>query len=204
MADTFPQPVRAQRLPPRPARPARPRRRILAAALELVSAGGYDALQVRALSERANVSSRTIYSYFESLDSLLIVAIAEQSQGLYGQFIQTPPTGRTAMVRVRKLIAELTGTMTANRNLTVALLRALLSGKDDVVPFVRGFAEVLEQLLASAIARGQPTRRDRETAEILQCVWFSSLIGWATGTVADTHVNDMMEQAARRLVHTGS
>ena len=39
----------------------RPRRRMLDGALELVSEGGYDALQVRALSQRAGVSSRTIY-----------------------------------------------------------------------------------------------------------------------------------------------
>ena len=61
----------------------RPRRRILDAALQLALEGGYDALQVRALSERAGVSSRTIYANFPSLDSLLILAIAEQSEGLY-------------------------------------------------------------------------------------------------------------------------
>jgi len=43
-----------------PATRQEPRRRILQAALELVAGGGYEALQVRAISERAGVSSRTI------------------------------------------------------------------------------------------------------------------------------------------------
>ena len=121
----------------------RPRRRMLDAALELASRGGYDALQVRALSERAGVSSRTIYEEFQSLDALLIVAVAEQSEGLYRQFTGSAPKGRTPAARVNQVISELTGTMTANRALTVALLRALLSGKPDVAQYVDGFRAVL-------------------------------------------------------------
>src|SRR5690349_4737662 len=101
-----------------------PRRRILHAALAPVAAGGYEALQVRAISERAGVSSRTIYANFSSLDALLIVAIAEQSQVLYTRFTESPPRGRTAADRVDRLIGSLTQTMTANREITVALLRA--------------------------------------------------------------------------------
>ena len=117
-------------------RPLRPRRRILNAALELAIEGGYENLQVRALSERAGVSSRTIYAHFASLDSLLIVAVAEQSQDLYRRYTESPPSGRTAVARVTRLIADLTETMTTTRNLTVALMRGLLSGKPDVAPWV--------------------------------------------------------------------
>ena len=56
------------------------------AALELAAGGGYDALQVRAISERAAVSSRTIYTHFSSLDSLLIVAVAERGGGTVRSF----------------------------------------------------------------------------------------------------------------------
>jgi AcrR family transcriptional regulator len=180
----------------------RPRRRILNAALELATEGGYDSVQVRALSERAGVSSRTIYKHFPSLDSLLIIAVAEQSQGLYRRFTESPPKGRTAAGRVHKLIAELTETMTANRTLTVALLRALLSGKPDVAPWIQAFGEVLRTMLASAIAPSGPTARDREAAEILEGVWFSSLIGWATGADADNHIDKVMRTSARALLGT--
>ena len=178
----------------------KPRRRILDAALELALQGGYEALQVRALSERAGVSSRTIYANFPSLDSLLILAVAEQSEGLYNRFTQSPPGGSSAAGRVNQLIDELTGTMTANRLLTVALLRALLSGKPDVSQYIKGFGDVLQAMLASAIAPETPTVRDREVAELLENIWFTALVGWATGTTADDHISQIMHKAPRLLL----
>ena len=47
--------------------------------------------------------------------------------------------------------------MTANRLLTVALFRALLSGKPDVSQYIKGFGDVLQAMLASAIAPDAPT-----------------------------------------------
>jgi TetR/AcrR family transcriptional regulator, cholesterol catabolism regulator len=177
-----------------------PRRRILQAALELAATGGYEALQVRAISERAGVSSRTIYANFQSLDSLLIVAIAEQSQVLYQRFTEAPPRGRTAAARVDRLITDLTETMTANRELTVALLRALLSGKRDVSQYVHGFGGVLQAMLASAIAPDGPGARDREVAELLESIWFSALVGWASGTSSDGDIGRIMHRASRLLL----
>jgi AcrR family transcriptional regulator len=76
---------------------AHARRRMLSAALELASQGGYDAVQVRALSERAGVSSRTIYTHFPSLDSLLIVAVIEQARPLYRRLTESPLPGGTTV-----------------------------------------------------------------------------------------------------------
>ena len=148
-----------------------PRRRILDAALELASEGGYEALQVRALAGRAGVSSRTIYANFPSLDSLIIVAVAEQSGDLYRRFTESRLKGRSAAARVNQLISELTETMTANRALTVSLLRALLSGKPDVSQYVDGFRTVLQTMLATADrarrAEQARPRRCRNTREHL-------------------------------------
>ena len=188
---------------PTPRRPS-PRRRILNAALELAVEGGYDAMQVRTLAQRAKVSSRTIYMHFDSLDSLLVVAIAELSQPLYRQYTESPPRTGTAIERISQLFSELTQTMTANRGLTMALLRSLLSGKPDIVPFIRGYREVLEEVLAKTIADDEPTPEDRLTSEILQCVWFSALIGWATGTEEDSHVIEIMQSTAERLLTPAS
>jgi AcrR family transcriptional regulator len=180
--------------------PRRPRRRILDAALELASTGGYEAVQVRALAGVAGVSSRTIYAYFPSLDSLLIVAVAEQSQDLYARFANSAPKGRTPVARVNQLISELTATMTANRALTVALLRALLSGKPDVSQYVNGFRTVLQTILATAIAPKGSTKRDVEIAEILESIWFTALIGWAIGTDPDAHIGEIIQRSTRLLL----
>ena len=178
-------------------RPLRPRRRIINAAFELAATGGYDAVQVRALSERAGVSSRTIYAHFASLDSLIILAVAEQSQPLYQQHVDKPPRGRTAAARVQRLISELNGTMTANKTLTSALLRALLSGKPDVVPWVDGFRDVLQSMLASAMSPKGSTAADRDLAEILEAIWFSAIVGWATGLDDVSHIDELLKRSSR-------
>lgn len=183
-------------------RAKQPRRRMLDAALELAVLGGYDALQVRAIAQRAGVSSRTIYENFPSLDSLLILAVAEPAEGLYRQFTESPPNGRTAAARVNQLISQLTDTMTANRPLTLALFRALLSGKPDVAQHIAGFRAALQAVLASAITSQRPTKRDRDVAEILQNIWFTALVGWAAGTDSDSYIADIMARSTRLLLPT--
>ncbi len=180
-----------------------PRQRILDAALELASEGGYDALQVRAISQRASVSSRTIYAYFPSLDSLLIVAVAERAgEELYRHLTQFPSRRRTAAGRVQKVIEELNRIMTANRTLTVALLRALLSGKPDVVQHVRAFAAITQAVLASAISPNGTRAADRDAAELLEAIYFSALIGWATGADSDDRMTTIMRRATVRILPT--
>jgi AcrR family transcriptional regulator len=178
----------------------RPRRRILDAGLELASTGGYEAVQVRALAGLAGVSSRTIYSNFPSLDSMLIVAVAEQSQDLYARFATAAPKGRTPAARVNQLISELTDTMTSNRQLTVALLRALLSGKPDVSRYVNAFRTVLQTMLATAIAPKGPTKHDLEVAELLECIWFTALIGWVTGAESDAEIGVLIQRSTGLLL----
>ncbi len=90
--------------------------------------------------------------------------------------------------------------MTANRELTVALLRALLSGKRDVSQYVHGFGGVLQAMLASAIAPDGPGARDREVAELLESIWFSALVGWASGTSSDGDIGRIMHRASRLLL----
>jgi TetR/AcrR family transcriptional regulator, cholesterol catabolism regulator len=180
-----------------------PRQRIMEAALDLASEGGYDALQVRAIAQRASVSSRTIYAYFPSLDSLLIVAVAERAgEELYHHLTRVPSRRRTAAGRVQQVIDELNRIMTANRTLTVALLRALLSGKPDVVQHVRAFALITQAVLASAISPGGARASDREAAELLEHVYFSALISWATGADADDRMSTIMRRATVRILPT--
>ena len=180
-----------------------PRQRIMDAALELASQGGYDALQVRAITQRAGVSSRTIYTHFPSLDSLLIVAVAERAgEELYQHLTEGRSKKRTAAGRVQQVIEELNRIMTDNRTLTVALLRALLSGKPDVAQHVRGFAEITQAVLASAMRPDGTRAGNRETAELLEMVYFSALIGWATGADDGERMMVIMRRATQRVLPT--
>ena len=180
---------------------APPRQRILDAALELASEGGFESLQVRALAERAAVSSRTIYVHFPSLESLLIIAVAERAGAeLIQHFTRPVPKRRTAAARVQKITADLTDVMTENRVLTVALLRALLCGKPDVAEHVRNFSLILQAIMASAIAPDGASAADRVAAELLERIWFTALIGWATGVDEPDQIKVVMRRAAQRIL----
>jgi AcrR family transcriptional regulator len=147
------------------------------------------------------VSSRTIYRHFASLDSLLLVAVAEQLQPLYRRVTEVPLTGGSPVTRVNALIRELSAVMTAYPELTLGMLRALLSGKPDVLPWVRVFRDGFETLLAITIAPNGPTPRDREAANILQNVWFSALIGFAIDTdPAGEQFTTAMRSATERVL----
>ena len=53
------------------------RTRVIEAAMRLALAGGYDAVQMRAVAERADVAIGTIYRYFSGKDDLIQFYVAE-------------------------------------------------------------------------------------------------------------------------------
>src|SRR5437764_2549287 len=53
------------------------RKRILDATLALASKGGYDAVQMRTVAERADVALGTLYRYFPSKIHLLVSALVQ-------------------------------------------------------------------------------------------------------------------------------
>ena len=55
------------------------RRRILDATIALASKGGFDAVQMRAVAERADVALGTLYRYFPSKIHLLVSALGRSS-----------------------------------------------------------------------------------------------------------------------------
>src|SRR5881227_4095906 len=54
------------------------RKRILDATLALASKGGYDAVQMRTVAERADVAVGTLYRYFPSKVHLLVSALGRE------------------------------------------------------------------------------------------------------------------------------
>src|SRR3954471_21304536 len=58
------------------------RERILDAAVELATEGGYDAVQMREVAERADVALGTVYRYFPSKVHLLVAAMTRTFQTL--------------------------------------------------------------------------------------------------------------------------
>src|ERR1051325_2989498 len=71
------------------------RKRILDATLALASKGGYDAVQMRTVAERADVALGTLYRYFPSKIHLLVSALTEEFEQLHDKLFRKPVPGDT-------------------------------------------------------------------------------------------------------------
>ena len=136
--------------------------RILQAALELVAGGGYEALQVRAISQRAGcrrVRSTRKLPLARLLADRRVPRSSRKRLNSRGFTNRHRRGGRNAAERVDRLISELTQRMTANRE---AEMRCAVAGAAQrqarrLPQYVHGFGGVLQNMLASAIAPEGPT-----------------------------------------------
>src|ERR1700728_3206640 len=75
-------------------------KRILDATLSLASKGGYDAVQMRAVAERADVALGTLYRYFPSKIHLLVSALVREFERTQEKLDRTPIPGDTQYDRI--------------------------------------------------------------------------------------------------------
>src|SRR5215471_4387862 len=102
------------------------RKRILDATLALASKGGYDAVQMRSVAERADVALGTLYRYFPSKIHLLVAALTEEFERMQEKLDRKPIPGETATERVMYVLSRVTRTMQRDPMLTEAMTRAFM------------------------------------------------------------------------------
>jgi AcrR family transcriptional regulator len=146
------------------------RDRIFDAVASLVAEGGYDALTTRAVAERAELSIRTLYERFDSLEQAFVATLMAGARGVISatlpEFLARPDPRHGVYAGVRELM-----TFAAEEQAfaKVMLVQALAAGPVGVEaqrlaldtiasPLVRRFdeadADASLQLVAEAIASG--------------------------------------------------
>jgi TetR/AcrR family transcriptional regulator, cholesterol catabolism regulator len=173
------------------------RSRVLAAAIELASEGGYDAVQMRDVATRAQVALGTIYRYFSSKDQLLAAALVQWSSDLERKLAQRPPKGLTAADRVVDVLRRASRAIERNPNLTSALVTAIASPD----PAVRESQNDVDKIMVTLVSDALHDVADAEgVMRVLSWVWFASLIGWVNGWSNAGNVGEELERAARLLL----
>src|ERR1700679_2232073 len=84
------------------------RKRILDATLALASKGGYDAVQMRTVAERADVALGTLYRYFPSTIHLLVSGLAREFERAQERLDRSPVPGGTAYDRMLYVLGRVT------------------------------------------------------------------------------------------------
>lgn len=175
------------------------RRRVVAAAIELASSGGYEVVQMRDVAARASVALGTIYRYFESKDQMLAAALVDWTSELERRLEQRPPSGTTAEERVVEVIRRASGAIERNEKLSSALVTAVASPDPGIGRYQGEVHEILIRILDRALVDSDPRRREA-VVRILCNVWFAALIGWVHGWRAVASVGDELEFAGRFLL----
>ncbi|GAA5145045.1 cholesterol catabolism transcriptional regulator KstR [Pseudonocardia eucalypti] len=156
------------------------RKRILDATLALASKGGYDAVQMRAVAERADVALGTLYRYFPSKVHLLVSALIREFDQVLGRLERMTIPGATATERVLYVLVRNTRSLQRDPQLTESMTRAFMFADTSAAAEVSQVARQLERMITLAIGDAEPTEEDKIVARVIGDVWLSNLVAWVT------------------------
>ncbi|WP_461003819.1 TetR family transcriptional regulator [Streptomonospora sediminis] len=102
------------------------RKRIVQTAAALALRGGVEAMQMRAVAERAGVALGTLYRYFPSKMDLVVAVVTEELDLLETSISRRPPTADTAAGRAVDVLMRATRGLLREPELADALVRSLI------------------------------------------------------------------------------
>ena len=176
------------------------RARVVEAAMELASEGGYDAVQMRDVAGRAGVALGTVYRYFNSKDHLLAAALLEWARAMAETMNQRPiPAGETPADRLVEVIRRITRNSAKQPVLFAALVTAITAPDPAVSECQSEVAEIVSSVLSRPL-EGVDEETRAGVVRVLSHVWFSVLVGWVNGWPIAEHVGDELEFTARLLL----
>jgi TetR/AcrR family transcriptional regulator, cholesterol catabolism regulator len=176
------------------------RQRILDATLALASRGGYDAVQMRTVADRAGVALGTLYRYFPSKIHLLVSGLAREFERNQEKLDRIAIPGDTAYDRMLFVLARLTRAMQREPMLTEAMTRAFMFADPSAAAEVNTVARLMERMLTRAMHEGEPTADEIAIARVIGDVWLSALVAWVTRRASANDVSNQLELAARLLL----
>nr|WP_221200246.1 TetR family transcriptional regulator [Nocardioides soli] len=179
------------------------RKRILDATIQLASQGGFDAVQMRAVAERADVALGTLYRYFPSKIHLLVSALQREFERTETAMRERPVEGDTAAERVITALKRTTRGMQSDPQLTEALTRAFMFADASVATEIHQVGMLLTSMLTRAMypeGHDELTEEDVAIARVIGDVWLSALVGWVTGRTSAAETGQQIEVAVRLLL----
>ncbi|MFJ9317503.1 TetR family transcriptional regulator [Pimelobacter simplex] len=169
------------------------RKRILDATYELAKSGGFDAVQMRAVAEHADVALGTLYRYFPSKIHLLVSALGRQFDEAATRLNEREIPGENQADRVLYVLKRMARGMQGDPKLTEALTRAFMFADSSVAAEIHVVGMAMTSIVTHAMHGGAPSEgavsdEDVAVARVIGDVWLSALVSWVTGrsTAAET------------------
>jgi AcrR family transcriptional regulator len=130
------------------------RRRILDATVSLASKGGFDAVQMRAVAEQADVALGTLYRYFPSKIHLLVATMEDQLRLLHLTLRQRPPAVTAPSERVAETLLRAFRALQREPLLADAMVRALIFADRSVSAEVATVSRLTRTIIVDAMGVG--------------------------------------------------
>lgn len=163
---------------------------MIAVAIELAAAGGYEAVHMKAVAERSGVALATLYRWFASKDHLLAEVLLDWIARLESDLRAAPLAG-SAEERIGALMRAVGEIAESQPGLLNAVTTALLSFDPAVADNQSEFHAGMQRLLDLTL--GESDLPGRETAgEILEHVMFSLLVQLARGRESAPEVGERL------------
>ena len=183
------------------------RKRILDATIALASKGGFDAVQMRAVAERADVALGTLYRYFPSKIHLLVSALAREFEQAQVNYDRKSIPGETPQDRVAYVLGRTTRSLQRDPNLTEALTRAFMFADASVANEIQVVGRHVTRMLMRVMhdpkpveATPEPTEEELAIVRVIGDVWLASLVQWVTGRASAVDVAKSMDVAVKLLL----
>ncbi len=183
----------------RAAETAARRRRLLEAAVELASEGGYDAVQMRDVAARAQVALGTLYRHYSSKDQLLLAALADQAGTLRTRLALRPPQGDQPGDRVADVLRRATRALTREPAVSAAMVTALSAPESDATTAKREVYDTLRTIISGATEGAEVPDLDG-IVRVLGYVWLATLSAWVGGMIDAEAMTSDLALAAHLLL----
>src|SRR4051794_3082235 len=169
------------------------RKRIPDATLALASKGGYDAVQMRAVAERADVALGTLYRYFPSKIHLLVSALARELEKVRERTERIPVPGETPYERLMFILDRITKGLQRDPQLTEAMTRAFMFADASAAAEVDTVGRLMDRMIARALTEDEPSEEQLAISRVISDVWLANLVAWVTRRASATDVADRLE-----------
>lgn len=173
--------------------------RMVEAAMNLAADGGYDAVQMRAVAERANVSLGTIYRYFAGKDDMLLAGLAGWVHILRRQIEDQEFTNGTAADRLAEALGQAAGAAEGAPVLMEALVNALSTTDPSAVQYKLRIEAEVGGLIVAAIG-DEPGIDAAGVSRVVGHVWLSAISRWVGGLSEAGSVESELRHAVMMLI----
>ncbi len=161
--------------------------------------GGYEAVQMRAVAERADVSLGTIYRYFKGKDDLLLAGLVGWVGLLRRRIESESASGETVAERLSGVLSEAAGAAEGAPVLMGALITALGTTDPAAADYKLAVESEVQKLMVAAIG-DQPGVDAAGVARVVGHVWLSAISRWVGGLAPAGSVEEELLHAVQMLV----